>query len=596
MAWRESRGATVALGAWVLVQATLPSATRVALGAMVGTVPLAARQGWASASGHRVIVLGVLGAVGFALGLLLNAAGQTIDAVVTSRLTCSMQARLMAAVATPAGIAHLEDPDVLDRIGLAQGALTNANPAAAPGALARAAALRIGGVVGCVIVAGFRWWLGLAMLIFWVWVRITIREATLVQVRTMRGEATMIRRASYFANLATAPAAAKELRLFGLSDWVIGRYRHCFFEGMTLAWKSNSTLQRRVVLVGSLAVVVNVGACGVLAQAAYNGHASLGTVAVVVSTLTLIPMIGTLMWDDIALEFMVASIPDLDDVEKRLQPAQPGRTATASPAGLPSVDVRFHGVRFTYPGGTSPVFDGLDLQLRAGESTAIVGSNGAGKTTLIKLLSRLHDPSGGRILVDGVDLAALDPGEWQRRVAVIFQDFVHYPLSAADNVDFGAVEHLGDALTRDTAAARAGAVEVVQDLPQRWDTVLSREYTDGADLSGGQWQRVALARALFAVEHGAGILVLDEPTAWLDARGEADFFNRFLEITRGLTTVVISHRFSTVRRADTIAVIDDGKVIEHGKHAQLVALDGTYAAMFRVQAERFSDAASEAGS
>jgi ATP-binding cassette subfamily B protein len=178
---------------------------------------------------------------------------------------------------------------------------------------------------------------------------------------------------------------------------------------------------------------------------------------------------------------------------------------------------------------------------------------------------------------------------WRRRLAVIFQDFVRYELPAADNVAFGGVSLLGDQDRLEAAATRAGALDVVRRLPAGWDTPLNRQYTGGADLSGGEWQRVALARALFAVEAGAGILVLDEPTANLDVRAEASLFEDFLDLTRGLTTILISHRFSTVRHADRIVVLDGGRVVEDGSHDELLAAGGQYAGMFQLQAARFRD-------
>jgi ATP-binding cassette, subfamily B, bacterial len=256
-----------------------------------------------------------------------------------------------------------------------------------------------------------------------------------------------------------------------------------------------------------------------------------------------------------------------------------------SPAGLPAREVRFSQVRFQYPGAERPVFSALDLVIPAGQSTALVGINGAGKTTLVKLLARLHDPTSGHILVDGTDLTELDPAGWQRQVAVVFQDFAHYPLTLRENIGWGAPGHLDDTEGLAASAQRAGAA-----LDIGWDTVLSRGYENGVDLSGGQWQRVALARALFAVRHGATILVLDEPTAWLDARGEADFFDRFLEITHGTTSLIISHRFSTVRRADHICVLDGGQVLEHGDHESLLAAGNRYAELFSLQAARYEDA------
>jgi ATP-binding cassette subfamily B protein len=206
----------------------------------------------------------------------------------------------------------------------------------------------------------------------------------------------------------------------------------------------------------------------------------------------------------------------------------------------------------------------------------------------VKLLARLHDPSAGRILVDGTNLIELDPAQWQRQVAVVFQDFAHYPLTLRENIGWGSPAYLDDTDGLRESARRAGAP-----TDAGWDTVLSRSYDGGTDLSGGQWQRIALARALFAVRHGARILVLDEPTAWLDARGEADFFDRFLDITEGTTSLIISHRFSTVRRADHICVLDDGRVLEQGDHDSLVAAGNRYAELFRLQAARYTEEPAE---
>jgi ATP-binding cassette subfamily B protein len=217
-----------------------------------------------------------------------------------------------------------------------------------------------------------------------------------------------------------------------------------------------------------------------------------------------------------------------------------------------------------------------------------VGLNGAGKTTLVKLLTRLHEPAAGAVLVDGRDVRELNVQSWRRQVAVVFQDFGRYELTAGENITFGAPDVPVDPARVAAAAARAGAGDVLDSLPAGAGTVLSRHVEGGAELSGGQWQRLAIARAMYAVDHGARLLILDEPTAALDVRAEAAFFEEVIVSMRGLTTLLISHRFSSVRHADRIVVLAEGRLVEDGTHDELVAAGGRYARLFQVQAERFS--------
>jgi ABC-type multidrug transport system fused ATPase/permease subunit len=255
------------------------------------------------------------------------------------------------------------------------------------------------------------------------------------------------------------------------------------------------------------------------------------------------------------------------------------------PRGRPRHEIRFEHVSFTYEGAASPVLDGFDLAIPAGTSLAIVGPNGAGKTTMAKLLCRLYDPQQGALLVDGIDLRDYDLEAWRARLSAVFQDFIRYELSLARNVAPGgaADKEVLQALEMAGASGLAGL-----------DTVLSRAFEGGTDLSGGQWQRVALARALCSVQLGAGVVILDEPTAQLDVRGEAEIFDRILKATRGLTTILISHRFSTVRHADRICVLEGGRVVELGSHMQLMRRRGRYRRMFDLQAARFAAGAEEA--
>jgi ATP-binding cassette subfamily B protein len=246
--------------------------------------------------------------------------------------------------------------------------------------------------------------------------------------------------------------------------------------------------------------------------------------------------------------------------------------------------LEFRSVWFRYPGREDWALRDVNLRIAPGEKLALVGPNGAGKTTMIKLLTRLYDPTEGQITLDGVDLREYDPDELRQRIGVIFQDFVKYQLTVKENIGFGQIDELDDDARVRYAAERGGADEVVAELPQGIDTMLGRWFEKGHELSGGQWQKVALGRAFM---RDGEVLVLDEPTAALDAEREYEIFQRFRELTNGKIAVLISHRFSTVRMADRIAVIEDGRIVELGSHEQLLARGGTYARLFEMQAEGY---------
>jgi ABC-type multidrug transport system fused ATPase/permease subunit len=291
---------------------------------------------------------------------------------------------------------------------------------------------------------------------------------------------------------------------------------------------------------------------------------------------------GGLNW---ALDGAAAPVAAVLRLEPGMAPAGALPSGKRPADGLPVREIRFRNVTFAYPGG-APVLEGFDLTIPAGSSLAIVGQNGAGKTTLAKLLCRLYDPQAGAIEVDGVDVREFDLDSWRSRLAAVFQDFVRFELPLRDNV---APAGAPDAAVR-SALESAGAANLAG-----LDTVLAKGYEGGTDLSGGQWQRVALARALCAVHQGAGVVMLDEPTAQLDVRGEAEIFDRILAASRHCTTLLISHRFSTVRHADRICVLEHGKVVELGTHDELMARGGRYRTMFDLQAQRFTATEDEEG-
>ncbi|HZU73895.1 MAG TPA: ATP-binding cassette domain-containing protein [Acidimicrobiales bacterium] len=517
--------------------------------------------------------------------------------------------QLMRAMSEPAGLAHVEDPVIRDKVIQAQGGLTDMTPGQAAYYLPQVVYTWVQGLGSLVIVAAFRWWLP-ALLAAGYLLTFRISERHWHQVTVvLYGRTEALRRSYYLRTVALGPAPAKEVRIFGLADWLVQRYRQGWLAVMHDIWRTRREGWGRAawatVALGSAELL----AVWTVVHAGVVGHLSLARAVATVQAVLAAAVLSQYQDPHWLLSECGRALDRLDEVEEATADHRPDETASADPrpgqavgwrpvvggrapaSGLPARAIRFEQVGFVYPGRTERVFDHLDLEVPAGRSLAIVGENGAGKTTLVKLLCRLYDPDEGRITVDGVDLRDLrpdGPDGWHRRVAAIFQDFVQYEVSAYDNVAFGALHAANDAAAVADAISLAGADQIVSRLGAGWDTPLSRQFSSGTQLSGGEWQRLALARALFAVRAGgAGVLILDEPTAALDVRGEAEVYERFLELTQGATTIVISHRFSTVRRAQHIVVLDGGRVVEAGSHDQLLAAGGRYAVMYRLQAERF---------
>ena len=400
------------------------------------------------------------------------------------------------------------------------------------------------------------------------------------------------RAAAYWSEILGTQQGAKELRLFGFRDWALARFLHHGrrpVDELSRVLLGAHRLHGTIFALNGLAALVPFL---LLARAAVDGAIDpVGLTAALGGVVAVGRVLGPMGFEAFSIEASVPQLAAVDrllrfhDEEQRL--ARRRAPATDRPA-VPVI--AFERVTFAYPGAAEPVLRDLDLVLRAGESVAVVGENGAGKTTLLKLLAGFYEPTAGRILIDGVDLREIDPQAWRRRLAVIFQEFTRFELSALENITLADPEHPEARAFALAAARAASAHDIIEQLPRSWDTVLSRAFTDGADLSGGQWQRIALARALYGAKVGGQVLILDEPTASLDVRTEVALFDQLLTHAAGCTAIVVSHRFSTVRRADRIVVLSDGQVVEDGSHEALVAHDGRYARLYELQAQRFRDA------
>jgi ATP-binding cassette subfamily B protein len=575
-----------------LFSALAPVAFIVATSAIVGRVPGAVAHGVSSPEWRSLRnVLIVAGAL-FVAQQMVGPLQFTLSQNLAWKIEDQLRERAAIASFGPVGVATLEEPATFDTLAdladVRRG--TGFGPGWTVGATLMLGAVYLQWAIAAILIGVvYTWWSALLLAAGSLAMRISIRSGFGKHSRYEATFAAARRRRDYYRDLITAAAAGKEVRVFGLLDWLGGRYREHAAAALHPVWHS-----RRRNIYGSYfrASPLWIVLCGIAAvgaaRAAAHGSLTIGQLAYVLQGILLMGAIGTYIDGvDHETEHGATSFLGRERLEERGADERHAESGTANAEGAPRSAIRFDDVTFGYGDGERPVLRGLDLTIEAGRSLAIVGLNGAGKTTLVKLLARLYEPQSGRILVDGVPVTEYPVREWRGRVAAIFQDFVRYELPVRENVGFGAVELVHDDERIRASLDRAGALELVEGLPYGLDTVLSREYEGGADLSGGQWQRIAIARALMAVEGGAGVLVLDEPTAALDVRAEARFFERFLELTEGLTTILISHRFSTVRRADRIVVLEEGRVVENGTHEELLTANGRYAELFRLQAARF---------
>jgi ATP-binding cassette subfamily B protein len=556
----------------LVVRGVLPATFAIAMGNLVG----AAQRG-----GSLTAPLTLFGTV-FVLLQVLSPVHQALGANLGSRTAAWLYDRLANACVRPPGMGHLENPGLTSDLTMARDfdlGITGPPMSISMGFIAGGLVEMVGGLASAVLLAGYAWWSPLLLAGAWLATHWLLRESGVWRDRNTEEVREAQRHADYAYRLAVDPPAAKELRLFGLAGWTVDRFRSRRRRLFELQWKATRLRERPVLWSLLLVLGANVAVFWSMGAAAAGGHLALDRLVTYASAAVSTSMIafGGLSW---ALDGAAAPVAAVLRLQEPMARAGALVQGERSAAGMPAREIRFRDVTFAYPATGEPVLAGFDLTIPAGSSLAIVGQNGAGKTTLAKLLCRLYDPQGGAIEVDGIDLRALDLEGWRSRAAAVFQDFIRFELPLRANVaPGGAPDEVIQA-----ALAEAGASGLA-DL----DTVLARGYPGGTELSGGQWQRIALARALCAVRCGAGLVLLDEPTAQLDVRGENEIFDRILAATRHATTILISHRFSTVRHADRICVLEHGKVVELGTHEELMANGGRYRTMFDLQASRFGD-------
>jgi len=401
--------------------------------------------------------------------------------------------------------------------------------------------------------------------------------------RLFRWRSPETRMQMYLETVLAREDSAKEVKLFGLGPRFLQRYRDIFGK----LYREDRALSIRRDSwgfgLGLLGTVTLYGAYAWIAWSAVRGAVTLGQMTMYLALFrqgqgavsAILSAVGGMYEDNLYLSTLYEYLET---------PVAP-KTGVAVRGPDPSDGIRFEHVTFTYPGATEATLSDIDLHLPPGGSLALVGENGSGKTTLIKLLTHLYEPTSGRILFEGRDVRDWDEQALRARIGVIFQDFARYQLPVGENVGAGDEPNFEDEARWRDAAGKGRAAEFIEELPRGYATQLGKWFRDGRELSGGQWQKIALSRAFMRTQ--ADVLVLDEPTAAMDARAEAEIFEHFRQLSRGRVTILISHRFSTVRMADQIAVLERGRIIEQGSHAQLMAQQGHYAQLFALQARGY---------
>lgn len=591
--FRSAPMLAVIVAVYVLWTAIQPVVFALAVGALVDSVPNIVAQGFSealrSSMGLYLIVVLFL----FIADVILGAVADPLVQSLAWKVEQDTGKRLLTTALLPETIGHMEDPAIADRFSLARGQINGAAARTAVFMIVRITGLRLAGIIMGILLFRFQWWAPIAIVVsisgLKVWLLRDIRTYEL----GLQSEVSNLRRAHYFRDLNLVSGPAKEMRIFGLVDWAVQQFLGLGRTALRELWQMRQ--QNRWIMVGVISL--HVGIVGLVASAISSAGVH-GNITVGEVTVYLQAMFGMLSLIDapdaeFQLRRAALAVSQVSQLEEKLSVpgglSVPGLAPSPAKLGFPKTCIRFEDIHFTYPHGEREILSGFNLDMWVGQSLAIVGPNGAGKTTIIKLLTKLYEPQQGRIYADGHDLTRTEASAWRRHIAVVFQDFCRWELSVRDNLAFNLPKSKESDAILWSALEKAGALQIVRTLPHGLDTVLSRGFRDGTELSEGQWQRLAVARAIVAVKGGARLLVLDEPTSGLDIRAEASFYSMILDLAKefGLTTVIVSHRFPTIRLADRIVVLDEGQIVEDGSHDDLINRNGMYARMFNLQAQPF---------
>ena len=582
LVWETHRGLTLSMGILTLVQSAIPAAQVWLAGQLLQAVVDGVRAGGDDASIRRIVILAVIQFAILAASSLLDTLRNITQQLLQDRTGNRIQLLIMEH-ANKLDLTFFEDAKFYDQLQQAQ----------------REATFRPVGMVSGVFS------LVRTLLTFLSMIALLVQLGPLLAIvallapipafiastrygwqgyQQMRRQSPERRLMSYMTNLLTTDTYNKEIKLFTLGDFFAQRYREI---SLKFILENQGLVLRRYLAGfawGALTIIASGGTYLYVALLAVRGTISIAGLTVFTQAAqqvqgnfqSLLAGLAGMYENTLYLNTLF----DLLAFEPKIRaPEHPVPVSRAFTRG-----VEFRNVTYTYPGRETPVLDNVSFTIAPGETIALVGRNGAGKTTIVKLLTRLYDPDEGQILIDGVDVREYDPAELRREIGVIFQDYVTYFLSAGDNIGVGRLEALSDRERIVAAAAQSGADGVVARLPQGYDTTLGKWFDQGHQLSGGEWQKIALARAFM---RDAQILILDEPTAALDAQAEFEIFARMKELTTDKTALFISHRFSTVRLADRIMVLENARIIESGTHDELLLRDGRYAELFNLQAASY---------